>query len=387
MNYKFIFILLFITSVAYSKVNTKPGYVITNNGDTLSGKVIIESLYKHHQLCRFIPDGYKKEKRFYPQDIHGYKIENGEYYVSRKVNKDSLFLVFLVDGIKDLYYYKNKEHETFYIEDEESGLMVLNNTEKIIYSEQGSRHAINKKEYIGVLKYQFKEVPELDTQIENSEFTHKSLVKLTKKYHDATCSEYECMDYLRTSKTNIYLGLKLGNLHQFLYFYSPDGKEQLPSSNNIYVGVNLHYANMFGLHERLSMESTLSCFVSKFDNKHFEYDGVELLVAPIDVNYSFLSGQFKPFISGGLNLCAELKEEFNPQGSYGYTLSGGFDKKTIRVGYNLGLGLTWAKHENWNIDLRIKYLNLWPIENKYFSSYYTGRFGILSSIGINYRLK
>ena len=80
----------------------RPGYVITNNNDTLRGLIDYRNETKSATTCVFKESETSTAKEFKPFDIKGYGFTDNKYYVSKNVkSKDQeipLFLEYLVNG-------------------------------------------------------------------------------------------------------------------------------------------------------------------------------------------------------------------------------------------------------------------------------------------------
>lgn len=55
--------------------------------------------------------------------------------------------------------------------------------------------------YIGVLKYVMADAKGMQSMVDGLAFDEKSLVKVTKKYHEQVCDSIACIDYTKVSRT------------------------------------------------------------------------------------------------------------------------------------------------------------------------------------------
>lgn len=103
MKMKFIYTIIFVFfSLNINAEKIKPGYIITNTGDTISGHIKIQPDYKLYQECTFIKDN--KETIFEPNAIKSYSINNERYFKSGILNNS--FVELLVTG--DIFLYKKQ---------------------------------------------------------------------------------------------------------------------------------------------------------------------------------------------------------------------------------------------------------------------------------------
>ena len=107
---KSLFILLslfFSVAVAMGQTNPKPGYVITNAGDTIRGTIDFRTNDKLAKECAFWADGESEGKTYKPGDIEGFRFEhNGKFFVTRRLNlygePELFFAEFMVQGKMNL---------------------------------------------------------------------------------------------------------------------------------------------------------------------------------------------------------------------------------------------------------------------------------------------
>ena len=76
------FLLAIITTATMAQTNPKPGYVITNTGDTIRGVIDFRTNEKLSKQCQFWANGEKEGKVYLPGDIEGFRFDNnGKYFV------------------------------------------------------------------------------------------------------------------------------------------------------------------------------------------------------------------------------------------------------------------------------------------------------------------
>lgn len=190
--------LLLITSSAFAQTDFKPGYVITNPGDTIRGEIDYRGDLLMGKLCRF-KDSNGKEHEFLPVDIQGYRFTDSKYYISNEVNGKEVFLEYLINGKVSIYYLRDDNGDHFFIDKEGE---VMN---EIPYKEENFMGTQNRVEYhsqtrkhVGLLTYYMQDAPELRTRINNmSKPGYRSLVNLAEDYHSAVCKDDQCIIYER----------------------------------------------------------------------------------------------------------------------------------------------------------------------------------------------
>jgi hypothetical protein len=169
---------LFMCNYVNAQNDYRSGYIITLMNDTIYGIINLKSNNQNSKSCEFKNSPEANVRLFSPDDILAYRIEESKYYVSKNIQTDSIlkkvFLEFLIDGIVDLYYYKESQNETFFLE-KDNILYQLNNDKKEIYKKD-ILYVTNSKQYIGVLNYAFQDSPEVSKQIKGTDFDYKSLL-------------------------------------------------------------------------------------------------------------------------------------------------------------------------------------------------------------------
>ncbi|NVK83209.1 MAG: hypothetical protein HWE21_02745 [Cytophagia bacterium] len=117
-----LLISVFYFSVANAQIDFKPGYVITNAGDSLRGELAYRVQKLSHKSAIFIgEDGVKKEMR--PESIQAYGYDDGQRFQSGIV--DEVFVIVLVESYLSLYehgsiFYLKKSDEIITVSTKET---------------------------------------------------------------------------------------------------------------------------------------------------------------------------------------------------------------------------------------------------------------------------
>ena len=137
MSKKFFVCLLIIFLSSHFCLGQKwlPGYIITNEFDTINGYINLQSNYNNSRFCEFRQGENSEQKSYNPDEIRGYRIENIKFYVARKIKingeEKTVFLEYLVNGIVDLYYLTEIATDYYFIE-KDGVLNQLSNEERLI---------------------------------------------------------------------------------------------------------------------------------------------------------------------------------------------------------------------------------------------------------------
>ena len=310
-----------------------PGYVVTNDFDTLTGLIYQKPNAINSRSCTFIKEKNSTPQVFTPGDLHSYKIENSKYYVSREVPIDSInqtvFLEYLVDGIVDLYYLKDLTKEYYFIE-KDNRMIPLSNEgstitvmEKAITGQEFERKYFKySNQYKRMLQYLFQDSPAAEKEIPNTNFEYKALINLTKDYHNDVCDSYDCIDYSKSTKQNIFIEPSFGIIDAWM------GLETSPDyARNIkpYMGVNLRFKPFKGF-SRWNFVTGLNYSTNDFDDyfdntlKSSRYVTIwsvyhivtkyTVFRIPLTAEYSLTRTRLQPFVSLGFNNVILLNKDF-----------------------------------------------------------------------------
>lgn len=203
LNYmrKLLMLLMF---VFFTIVNVKaqtnylPGFIVTLEGDSVTGLVDSRGAIRNSQVCSYRTDMENKPIEYQPGEIKTYGFVEGKYYVSKDVpieqDTTKLFLEYLINGIVDVYYCRDMSGDHYYVEKEGMRLTALDDEDKILEI-KGEKFQKKYNRYVGVLKYTFNESPDIQKKVEGMSLTHKNLINISKDYHAYVCEGEECIVY------------------------------------------------------------------------------------------------------------------------------------------------------------------------------------------------
>ena len=286
----------------------KPGYIISLNGDTLSGMIDYRNDLKMSKTCRFIPKNATSEVVYKPNEIRAFRFENGKFFVSRDLKTPDnqpvkLFLEYLIHGKVDVYYYKDTKGNHYLIDKEGRELTELPYEEKIKTDSNGVAYFDKSTKYIGILLLYMSDTPSMSKEItETKEPSHESLIKLAKDYHKASCGDYSCIIYEKKEslvhyKVELVAGVEfIGNSVQEEFIsnsYFTTGvivKLGDPRVNeNLYIKTGLLYSHL----------ENSGYWTDLHYNNNFFTDNFKV---PLQMEYIIQKGTFQPRIGYGINL-------------------------------------------------------------------------------------
>ncbi|MFO7369647.1 MAG: outer membrane beta-barrel protein [Bacteroidales bacterium] len=261
----FSVLLVIATVTAFSQAVFKSGYIIKNSNDTVHGLIEYKGNKTNANVCIFKQDAESEPLSFAPNDIAGYRLEDSKYYVSKKVivneKEELVFLEYLINGIVDMYYYDDGVSEHFFVDGGDNRLVELkNNSPAEYYATYTKRVIPDAKQRIGVLKYVFRESPEISRRVETIELDRKALIDVARAYHEEVCADEACIIYEKKKprgeylKVGIVVGLSAVTLsvpevipNAYSYFTNSDFGVTFCPSAGFFVKLNLPdiNANLF----------------------------------------------------------------------------------------------------------------------------------------------
>lgn len=178
----------------YAQTDFKPGYVITNSGDTVFGEIDYRGDKLMGQLCKFRTN--KHIVNYSPSDLVAYRFIDGKYFVSREVADRQVFLEFLIKGQVNIYYLRDEVGDHYYIDKEGERLSELP-YEEGIREVDGKKVFYRSKAHSRLLLYYMQDAPSVSPQIVGMKNPwHDGLIKLAENYHNEVCVTGEpCIVY------------------------------------------------------------------------------------------------------------------------------------------------------------------------------------------------
>jgi hypothetical protein len=284
-----------------------PGYIVSDQGDTIVGLIGVRNNNQNSRSCVYRANEESKPKEYLPTDIKAYGLDNGLIYISKQIDiqgvMDYHFLEYLVNGTVDLYYLEYLNLGYYYIE-KDNILKQLSKEDKEILID-GHRYIRESKQYIGVLNYLYGESPEMKSSIQNAAFTHKSLINITKEYHNNMCPDEECIVYKKSIKKRIVLEPILGlNYAKFNFDYDYDANIKpaigcyikiFPAKHNNFFSVNTGLIYSSNNYKYTYRRNTDDPYIGIDANVKFN-----TLKLPLNFEFTLKGGKFQPQIDFGI---------------------------------------------------------------------------------------
>ena len=360
-----ILILLLYLSDLQGQTLFQPGYVITNENDTLHGLIDYRGDTRNAKRCDFKTDLNSSVQEFTPQTIKGYRFIDGKYYVSKIIKSNDkevqIFLEYLVNGINDLYFYADITQNHYFIEKSDGKLIELTNERKMI-SIDGKDYIQESKNFIGLLKFAFGDCPQIFPLINKAKFENKSLIDITKRYHDIKCDGEKCIIYEKQLSVMRYRFAPFLSMNNTILKFTDiavyeEIKFKMASSASVGIVMN---ASIPDLNEKMSFQVS-----AEFGKNYFYGTGlIESIRAFEEVHlhtsslkfkggfkYTWPKGNFRPTILCGANLIRFLKSDGRRiQESYSNSIITTQEYTDLKasnllIGYNFEVGIDYRKSE------------------------------------------
>ena len=293
----------------------KEGFIIKNNNDTISGYINFEGSLLNSDHCAFELQLNSDVKIYKPGDIKAFRFINSKYFVTREILVNNMpqkvFLEWLIQGRASILTYTQSVSDIrYFLLLEDGSLIELTNTIQEIDADD--KHYIrDNKEYVNILEFYFRDCPSLQSRIETVPFDSRSLIKITKDYHDRTCKTGDCIIFEdRDRKLKFDFGISADFLNSSLRLNNAV-PEKVSVSNTIGYGLAINITNLPLLSPKFSARMNIL-----FQNSLFKYDTtgsifkfkddriykINYVRIPLQVNYSFSQKKLNPYISLGISL-------------------------------------------------------------------------------------
>ena len=372
-----LFLLLLYLSDLQGQTLFRPGYVITNENDTLHGLIDYRGDTRNAKRCDFKADLNSSVQEFTPFTIKGYRFVDSKYYISRSIRINDqevqIFLEYLVNGISDLYFYADISQNHYFIEKSDGKLIELTNQSRTI-SVEGIDYIKESKNFVGLLKIAFNDCPQLFPLINRAKFENKSLIDISKRYHDIKCNGEKCIIYEKQLPVMRYRFAPFVSMNNTLLKFTDIAVYEdisFKMASSVSVGLLMN-ACMPDLNQKMSFQISAEFAKNYFygtgyiqSNRAFEE--VHLHTSSMKFKggfkYTWPKGNLRPTFLIGANLIRFLKSD-------GRRIEENYSNSTITtqeytdlkasnllVGYNFEFGFDYSKLETYVPFINIGFSN------------------------------
>ena len=311
--------LLFSAISMTAQTNPQPGYIITNENDTIRGTIDYLTDFRNMYTCHFRADGAHDFQKYKPGEISGYRLTNtGIFYVTRTFvvghKEQTIFAEYLLKGGVSLYYARDAHTQYYYWVDEDGKVArMAYDGEKASMSADENTY---RKKMIVEVSQMLRKSPDAQKRLWKTNYSSTDLVDLTREYDEAYCTDAgECVQFVFDSKKKY--GLKVSfRIEAGVDFNTVRNKHYTgenwieTSCTTPYLGIGADFL-IPRFSKSLSLETLLTVnkksgseeeidYLQKVTAMHFEYYD---LAWQLGLNYKFLpQRRVSPFIRGGFAL-------------------------------------------------------------------------------------
>jgi hypothetical protein len=391
---KSFFLLFFFTLLLSSTIfaQFKEGYIIKNNNDTVYGQIDFEGSIKNSDHCKFKSLKDKSINTYFPGDIKAFRFIGSKYFTTSEISVDNtphkVFLEWLIKGKASVVTYSpSNAKPRFFVLLANDSLSELQNTYET-KEIKGFHDDTYKKEYIGTLRYYFKDCPAIFPAIERSTLNRNSLISITKAYNEKTGTNKEFIIFEKNVKKRRWeIGPSFSSLSSQLRF-----NKMIPEK------AYLTTSTGYGMSLKISGFTSVSNFtkVSKWSfssevmyyNLLYKYDitglpynisddklcKVQYLRIPLQLNYKFSNNKFTPFVSIGLTIDFRVGYTMYDANLVSYVTTHPMYQlgmKFNQIGINSGLGFEYSISPKITINTKVeieravRFFGTYPQDNSY----------------------
>jgi hypothetical protein len=309
MQKAILLFLLILPISAFSQKDFRPGFVVLNSGDTVSGLILYRLGSRISDECYFRATKKSETRLYKANELQSYAVTNDKYYASMLLDsagKQNVFVEKLVTGRVSIFRY----HDTFYAQKDklyklEKPITKVN--DKNVWYEQ------EYKKYAGTLNFMTLDCAAMGGKAFNADLNEHDLVGLAVEYN--RCMDHPYVDYkqFKPHHTISYypiVGVSSTNLSfsSDYYPYITNDRTTVSSVAPAY-GVGVEFAQPRSM-ENLSLNMELI-----FSNHHFsdyaenvknmmhvteeiKIDYSRLRI-PLSMKYNFTTGLTSPYVRFG----------------------------------------------------------------------------------------
>lgn len=217
-----LFLICFIFSLAYGKDNFKPGFIVSLQGEIISGEVNYQNWFRNPVDIEF-KDNRGEISSFSSLDISGFGVE-GERYESAiiEVNDassrtdnlkksdslylrtDSAFILTLIEGPKSLFEYVDKQGvKHFIIKNDGQHLSLISQEFRVVsrWSTYMAKREYYKQELLAYLK----DCMLISQKLEHVQYIRSSLIDIFKDYY--SCKKVGTYYVIPKPKVSVSIGI------------------------------------------------------------------------------------------------------------------------------------------------------------------------------------
>jgi len=363
-------LLLFFSQILYAQF--KEGYIITNNNDTITGFIDFKGSAQNTINCNFKRSLNDTIEPFTPGEIKAYRFTDSKYFTTNQILiNDTLtpvFMEWLIMGKANVLCYTSSGlNVRYFLKADNDSLIELKNS-TAFRNVSGTKYEIDKKEYVGQLKYQFSDQPSLFEDIDNTSLTAKSLIKISRKYHNLKCPDKDCMLFEdKNRKTTIDIGPTASFISSTCTLNNKN-EEAVKTLTGMGYGVNVRLSNSPFLSPKISFLLGASAYDLLYEyDAHINYvedyriARIKYIRIPVTASYKIINKPSSPFLNLGATINYKYDYKFYDEmliNTLTRHYSYGLGMKKVQPGINAGIGYETSINQRLSMDILGSYEHL-----------------------------
>lgn len=347
---------VFISIAAFSQSDFRPGFVVTNQLDTIKGLVDFRDGSAANEVCSFKKSSSEAAISYYPGDIRIYGFMNDKVMESRQVvvekTEKSVFLEVVVRGTVTLF----KLNDTFWVEKQGSGFHQLSNNIAAKYSVDDRTKVRNDNRHIATLNIMMHDCAKVKNDVEKVQLNRRSLTSLVEKYNkcagDVQSVVYQEKKPWAQAKFGLVAGVNFSRLNT-----NTNGVSDWQTSPTLGATMDVYFPRAG---ERVAFTTGLLYYSATYDysihtvrrsgskewvvDDYFEFDTKQLEL-PLGARYTFPGKKFLPYVNVGIAFVGNLtrdvswKQEITFNSEVDVTYEEYTASQLIQTGFWAGVGV------------------------------------------------
>jgi hypothetical protein len=380
-----LLVLLIAMSVsAYSQENYISGYIINNKNETITGFIDFRDWVKNPSFIDFKKNSADNPLRVKPSDIIEFGVNNEIYAAAAvdievtpssakdlepnpelKIKKDTVFLLAVLRGDKELYYYNNEDSRVnFYIKTgSEFELLV----QKLYLKQVDLRRIIiENKTYLGQLSLYLNDCPDIQSVIARTSYSLKGMTDLFRFYNQNSASDitFLLVKQKLTAEFGIIAGATFSTIRfvggALKYLERGDVTPSLNFSAGVFLDITLprHQGKWSIINELfLSSYNIQTTYDDVFNNSLITTDFNNTYLKLNNMaRFSYPAGPFLAFFNGGVSNGYAIKATNDKESDF-YNANRIEEGVAIPITRNYELGIllgAGVKRERFSFETRIE---------------------------------
>ena len=323
--------------------------LITNNGDTLRGK--IKAIEKYAKSLSFRDSEQNEYKTYSATDISfaHYKTNTYQSVIIKSISDERVFLQVLALGKINLY----KGEDRYFLE-KDSVVQTLTKKDTVI----NNVHKTDKS-YIGYLTVWMRDGDIPIDKINTTGFNDNDLSSLVTRYNQHKGEQVPSTNFQQKKESSFSLGVK-GGLYTSTLKYTTgrySGFTFDPHQGSLFgLYATIRITNKFYVQPELYFVSKGGAYSHKLDDYeqraiNFDYLMESSQIA-VNFRYNVVTGRVTPYLLGGFCYAITTKSKTYRQLVYeGYTSALPDIDLVSEIGYRGALGINYKVFKGWQISV------------------------------------